>query len=177
MATHLSNWVQRHAGPGVLIFMGVSGSGKTTVATLFAQKTRAAFFEGDDFHPPENIAKMRAGIPLTDADRDAWLVKLREIVVAALAKEEFSVLTCSALKASYRALLAADDPRVKFVYLTAPRTVIETRLKNRRGHFMPPTLLDSQLATLEPPADALVCNCEQSPNQIVEELLHTLETV
>jgi gluconokinase len=158
--------------PVVLIFMGVAGSGKTTVATLFAQKTGAVFYEGDDFHPPENVAKMRAGIPLTDADRKSWLQMLRKIVVGALAKKEFSMLTCSALKAKYRDELGAGDPRVKFVHLTGPPALIEERLQNRRGHFMPPTLLASQLATLEPPADALVFSCEKSPPEIVTELLH-----
>jgi gluconokinase len=158
--------------PVVLIFMGVAGSGKTTVGKLFAEKAGAVFYEGDDFHPPENVAKMRAGIPLTDADREAWLKTLRQIVVDALAKEEFSVLTCSALKAKYRDTLAAGDPRVKFVHLTGPTHLIEERLKSRRGHFMPPTLLASQLATLEPPADALVFSCEKSPAEIVAELLH-----
>ena len=160
--------------PVVLIFMGVAGSGKTTVAKLFAQKTGAIFYEGDDFHPPANLAKMRAGIPLTDADRKSWLRKLRRIVVRALAKKEFSVLTCSALKAKYRDVLAAADWRVKFVHLTGPRTVIQERLKKRRGHFLPPKLLGSQLAILEPPADALVFSCKKTPRKIVAELIHIL---
>ena len=113
--------------PAILIFMGVAGSGKTTVATLFAKKTGAVFYEGDDFHPPENVAKMRAGIPLTDTDRKKWLLTLRKIIVRALAKKQFVVLACSALKAKYRAELAADDSRVKFVHLTGPRTLIEER--------------------------------------------------
>jgi gluconokinase len=160
--------------PVVLIFMGVAGSGKTTVAALFAKKTGAIFYEGDDFHPPENVAKMRAGIPLTDADRKIWLQTLRKIIVGALAKKEFSVLTCSALKAKYRDELAVGDARVKFVHLTGPPALIEERLQNRRGHFMPPTLLASQLATLEPPANALVFNCEKSPMEIVAELIQAL---
>src|SRR6267378_5993719 len=126
--------------PVVLIFMGVSGSGKTTVAKLFAKKTGAIFYEGDEFHPPENVTKMSAGIPLTDADREKWLQALRAIIVRALANNELSVLTCSALKAKYRKALAADDPRVKFVHLAGPPALIADRLKNRRGHFMPPAL-------------------------------------
>ena len=160
--------------PIFLIFMGVAGSGKTTVAALFAQKTGAVFYEGDDFHPPENVTKMRAGIPLTDADRGQWLQTLRKIVVNALAKREFSVLTCSALKAKYRDELAAGDARVKFVYLTGPPTLIAERLKNRCGHFMPPALLASQLATLEPPTDALVISCAQSPEAMAAKLLQIL---
>ncbi len=152
--------------------MGVAGSGKTTVGKLFAGKAGAKFYEGDDFHPPENIARMRSGIPLTDTDREKWLETLRKIIVSALAKNEFSVITCSALKAKYRDTLAAADPRVKFVQLTGPTALIEERLKTRSGHFMPPTLLASQLAILEPPADALVFNCEKSPPEIVAELLH-----
>jgi gluconokinase len=160
--------------PAVLIFMGVAGSGKTTVAKLFAKKTGAVFYEGDDFHPPENVAKMRAGIPLADADRKNWLQTLRKIVVRALAKKEFSALACSALKEKYRDQLSDGDPRVKFVHLTGPRTLIEKRLKNRRGHFMPTTLLKSQFATLEPPSDALTFNCTKSPRKIVAELVHVL---
>ena len=154
--------------------MGVAGSGKTTVARLFAQKTRATFYEGDEFHPAENVAKMRAGIPLTDADREQWLHALRKIIIAALAKNEFSVLTCSALKAKYRDELTEGDSRVKFVHLTGPAALIEERLKARRGHFMPPTLLASQLAILEPPADALTFSCEKSPEKIVAELIQAL---
>jgi len=155
--------------------MGVSGSGKTTVARLFAKKTGAIFYEGDDFHPPENVTKMSAGIPLTDADRKKWLQALRKIIVCALAKQEFSVLTCSALKAKYRDQLAADDPRVKFVHLTGPLALIAERLKSRRGHFMSPALLASQFAILEPPADALVFSCARSPKKIVAELIQALE--
>jgi gluconokinase len=161
--------------PTVLIFMGVAGSGKTTVATLFAKKTGAVFYEGDEFHPPANLAKLRAGIPLTDADRRQWLLALRKIIVRALAKNEFTVLTCSALKAKYRRTLAAGDDRVRFVHLTGPADLIAARLNNRRGHFMSPSLLASQFAILEPPADALVYSCAQSPPRIVRELLHALE--
>lgn len=154
--------------------MGVAGSGKTTVAKLFAKKTGAIFYEGDDFHPPENVTKMNAGIPLTDTDRRKWLQALRKLVVHALAEQEFSVLTCSALKAKYRDQLTADVPRVKFVHLTGSPTLIEERLKNRRGHFMPPALLASQFDILEPPADALIFSCAQPPMKIVAELIQVL---
>lgn len=154
--------------------MGVTGSGKTAVAKLFAKKTGAVFYEGDDFHPPENIAKMSAGIPLTDADRKKWLKTLRKIIVRALAKKEFSVLTCSALKQKYRDELSSGDSRVKFVFLSGSRILIAERLKKRRGHFMPPKLLESQFAILEPPSDALVFSCEKSPKKIAAELIQVL---
>jgi gluconokinase len=160
--------------PVVLIFMGVTGSGKTTVGALFAKKTGAVFVEGDDFHPPENIVKMRSGIALTDADREAWLKKLRKIVVTALAAKEFTVLTCSALKTKYRDKLAAGNAGVKFVNLIGPPPLIAERLKARSGHFMAPGLLESQLAILEPSADALFFSCEKSPQKIIEELIHHL---
>lgn len=163
--------MNNHKRPTVVIFMGVSGTGKSTVAALFAKKSGAVFYEGDDFHPPENIAKMRAGIPLTDADRAPWLRELRKIILRALVSETFSVLTCSALKASYRETLAVGDPRVVFVHLTGPRALIEERLKGRREHFLPATLLDSQLETLEPPVNALTFNCENPPETIVAKLL------
>jgi gluconokinase len=160
--------------PIILIFMGVTGSGKTTVAKLFSKRTGAVFYEGDDLHPLENIAKMRAGIPLTDADRKKWLKTLREIIIHALAKNEFSALTCSALKAKYRDELAAGDSRVKFVHLTGSRTLIAARLKNRRGHFLPPALLESQFEILEPPSDALVFSCALPPKKIVAQLIQVL---
>ena len=157
--------------------MGVSGCGKTTVAKLFAQKTGAVFYEGDDFHPPENVAKMRSGIPLTDEDRAAWLLALRKIIFYSLVKNIFAVLTCSALKAKYRAQLRADDARVQFVHLTGSREIIEARLKQRSDHFMPPTLLDSQFTILEPPTGALTLSCEKFPEEIVAELIQVLGIV
>ena len=160
--------------PIVVIFMGVSGSGKTTVAKLFAKKSGAVFYEGDDFHPPANIAKMGAGIPLTDTDRKKWLQTLRKVIVGALKEKKLSALSCSSLKAKYREFLAAGDPRVQFVHLTGPPELIETRLKNRRGHFMPAALLESQLAILEPPTDALVYSCKIPPKKIVAELVQIL---
>ncbi|MGA9778365.1 MAG: gluconokinase [Limisphaerales bacterium] len=160
--------------PLVFIFMGVSGSGKTTVGMLFAKKTGAVFFEGDEFHPPENIEKMRRGIPLTDADREKWLRTLRDIIARSLDQGTFTVIACSALKAAYRDLLQGGDPRVKFVHLTGPPALIKERLKARRNHFMPATLLDSQLATLEPPVDALSFSCEKSPDEIVNALIQAL---
>lgn len=155
--------------------MGVSGSGKTTVAKLFAKKTGAVFYEGDDFHPSANIAKMRQGIPLTDDDRAQWLRALREIIVGSLAKNELAAITCSALKEKYREHLQGGDARVRFVHLTGPPELIAGRLKQRRDHFMPPELLASQLAILEPPANALVFSCEKPPDEIVAELIQTLD--
>ncbi|MGA2542986.1 MAG: gluconokinase [Verrucomicrobiota bacterium] len=161
-------------GPLVVIFMGVAGSGKTTVASLFAKATGAAFYEGDEFHSPESVGKMRRGVPLTDADRAQWLAALRQIIVRSLAAGQFAVLTCSALKSKYRDQLQAGDPRVKFVHLTAPRPVLEERLKARHGHFLAPSLLASQLEIFEPPADALTFGCEKSPAEIVAELVGAL---
>lgn len=154
--------------------MGVSGSGKTTVAKLFAKKTSAVFYEGDEFHPPENLEKMRRGIPLTDGDREKWLRTLRGIVTRSLAEDKFTVMACSALKAAYRDLLQGSDSRVKFIYLTGPRSVLEKRLEARENHFMPPTLLDTQLATLEPPSDALTFSFEKAPEEIVIALIQAL---
>jgi gluconokinase len=160
--------------PLVLIFMGVSGSGKTTVGTLFAKRTGAIFFEGDEFHSPQNIEKMRRGVPLTDDDRADWLRTLRGIITRSLDRGALTVIACSALKAAYRDVLQGGDRRVQFVHLTGPRALLEGRLNARKNHFMPPTLLDSQLATLEPPADTLTFSCEQSPDEIVNALIQTL---
>ena len=158
--------------------MGVSGCGKSTVAKLFAGKTGAVFYEGDDFHPPANIAKMKQGIPLTDEDRASWLRALREVIVRSLAQNELAAVTCSALKAKYREQLQggqSNDRRVKFVYLEGSYELIERRMKERKGHFMPPTMLASQFADLEPPADALTFSIEKSPEEIVTELIQALE--
>jgi gluconokinase len=132
----------------VLVVMGVSGVGKTTLATLVAQRLGWPFEEGDALHPEANVAKMAAGHPLTDADRRPWLERVAGWIDERLAAGEAGVITCSALKRSYRDILRR--PGVVFVHITGPKQVTAERLAARQGHFMPPTLLDSQLATLEP---------------------------
>jgi gluconokinase len=160
--------------PLVLIFMGVAGCGKTTVASLFAKQTGAVFYEGDDFHPAENIEKMRVGRPLADEDRVNWLAALRKVIVGALARKELAALTCSALKAKYRAELQGGDAAVKFVFLTGSPELIAQRLSQRLGHFMPAALLASQFEILEPPTEALSFNIKLPPKKIVAALIGSL---
>ncbi len=151
----------------VIILMGVAGAGKTTVGKRLAEALGWRFLEGDDFHPPANVAKMAAGTALTDEDRMPWLQRLRGLVVDTLARGENAVLACSALKQSYRVMLMVDPARVRWVYLWAPREVIASRVAKRAGHFMPLSLLDSQYATLEAPADALRVDVTQGPDEVV----------
>ena len=133
-----------------LVVMGVSGSGKTTVATGVAERLGWVFAEGDDFHPHANVEKMRAGVALTDSDRWPWLASLAGWIGEREAAGQNAVLTCSALKRTYRDVLAAGHPSVRFVHVTASAETIRHRLENRRGHYMPASLLASQLDTLEP---------------------------
>lgn len=133
-----------------LVVMGVSGSGKTTVARGVADRLGWVFAEGDEFHPAANVEKMRAGEPLTDDDRRPWLRSLADWIAAREAAEQNAVLTCSALKRAYRDLLSSGHPSVQFLHITAPPAELRRRLAARRGHYMPASLLDSQLATLEP---------------------------
>ena len=141
---------------GPIIVMGVSGSGKTMFGTALAERLGVVFIEGDTLHPPENVAKMSAGTPLTDEDRWPWL----QAICRALAGKDGAVASCSALKLTYRNRLRAGLwPAARFICLAIPRPELELRMSERRGHFMPATLLDSQLATFEPPdseADALI---------------------
>jgi gluconokinase len=139
----------------IVIVMGVSGSGKSYLASHLAEVTGWPFAEGDDYHSDANKAKMAAGIPLTDADRAPWLESLHQVLLAWHTSGSPGILTCSALKESYRQQLAAGLPEARFVWLDPPRAVLMERLAHRPGHFMPPELLDSQLATLEPPAGVL----------------------
>jgi gluconokinase len=140
----------------VLVVMGVAGSGKSTVGAALAAAFGWRFVDGDDHHSPANIAKMARGEPLDDADRWPWLDELRGIIAAALEQRSGLVLACSALKARYRErLTGGGDGRVRFVHLTGTPELLRARLARRAGHFMKPGMLDSQLAALEPPADAI----------------------
>ena len=135
----------------IVLVMGVAGVGKTTIGEALATALGARFIDADDYHPPENVAKMKAGVPLDDADRQPWLRRLNEV----LRQESKAVLACSALKAVYRQKLAAGVEDFRVVYLHGTPALIRERMKTRQHRYMPAALLDSQLATLEPPADAI----------------------
>ena len=150
--------------------MGVAGSGKTTVGEKLAAALGWSFRDADDFHPPENVAKMSAGIPLNDHDRAPWLAAIRAHIDACLARGEGSVVTCSALKAAYRRVLVADPARVKLVHLTGDFALLAARIGSRQGHFMKPAMLHSQLAALEPPPDALAVDITPPPDDIVAHI-------
>jgi gluconokinase len=138
--------------PLTIVVMGVSGCGKSTVGTRLARELGATFLDADDFHPPDNVERMRAGMALTDAERAPWLDALTARLLAAGAAEEKAVLACSALKRSYRDALRRGAPALTLVHLTGSPALLAERVTARPGHYMPPTLLPSQLATLEPPA-------------------------
>jgi gluconokinase len=163
--------------PVVLVVMGVSGSGKSTVAALLAGRLGWPFEEGDALHPPANVAKMHAGHPLTDEDRAPWLAKIADWVDARLDAGESGIITCSALKRAYRALIARRGSGVVFVFLNGSRETIAARLAARQGHFMPAGLLDSQIATLEPPGPGepeIQVDVGPPPEAIAETILAAL---
>jgi gluconokinase len=146
---------------GLYVVMGVSGSGKSLIGASFARAFGVDFVEGDDFHPLENVERMTSGIPLADDDRLGWLRALAERLGEARRAGTGLVLTCSALKRSYRDLLRADAGDLQLIYLRGPRELLAERLAGRRGHFMPPSLLESQLTTLQEPSPderAWVCD-------------------
>ncbi len=136
--------------PDVVIVMGVSGSGKTTIAKGISTVMGWEFAEGDAFHSEANVEKMRSGQPLTDEDRWPWLESIGDWISAKEAAGESAVVTCSALRRVYRDLLRRDRPHVRFLHIEAPTELIQDRMEHRPGHYMPPSLLPSQLATLEP---------------------------
>lgn len=158
----------------VIVLMGVAGSGKTTVGQNLAAALGWSFRDADEFHPPENVAKMSAGIPLTDADRAPWLAAIRAHIDTCLARDAGSVVTCSALKEAYRRALVADPARVKLVHLTGDPSLLAARIGSRQGHFMKPEMLRSQLATLEPPRDALAVDVTPPPDAIVAQIRRAL---
>lgn len=163
------------AHTGRYIVMGVSGSGKSVIGAILARELGLEFVEGDTLHPPENVERMAAGIPLTDDDRRGWLLaiaaRLREAKQAGVGL----VVSCSALKRSYRDLLrSVAEAELQFVYLAGSRGLIAARLAQRRGHFMPPSLLDSQFAILEEPSPderAWVCDIRETPDTIIADLV------
>lgn len=163
--------------PAVLIVMGVSGSGKTTIGTMLAERLGWPYKDGDDFHPQSNIDKMHAGHPLTDEDRWPWLRAIAAHIDELRAKGEHAVITCSALKRSYRDILIGDRPDVRLVYLDGDKELIKRRLATRHGHFMPPELLDSQFATLEVPGPnerPIVASIAPKPEAIVDAIVASL---
>ncbi len=158
----------------IIILMGVSGSGKTTIGLLLAQRLGWAFYDGDDFHPPANVEKMRSGVPLTDSDRESWLATLQQLIDDLLKNGRSAVLACSALKQSYRTRLQRHPEDVRFVYLKGDYALLHQRLTTRHEHFMPAGLLASQFATLEEPQEGLIIDIAQSPEAIINAITATL---
>lgn len=152
----------------IIVLIGVSGSGKSTVGKRLARDLGCQFYEGDDYHPQANKDKMRAGIPLTDEDRWPWLAAIRDLMSEILAQKKDAVVACSALRQAYRDCLRLDG--VQFVYLKGDYDLICERLENRRTHFFDPALLESQFETLEEPRGALAVDIAQTPAAIVREI-------
>ncbi len=153
-----------------VLLMGVSGSGKTTVGSRLAHELGWTFIEGDSLHPPENIAKMSRGEPLTDSDRRPWLDRLRAVIDRMMAREEPAVMAASVLKQAYRTRLGVVRDAVQLVYLRGSQAVVQRRLAQRKGHFMPPALLASQFEALEEPSNALILDIRESPASLVAEI-------
>lgn len=158
----------------VVVVMGVAGSGKTTIGRALAAELGWEFYDADDFHPPSNVGKMARGVPLGDEDRRPWLESLRAAVRGLLERGESAVLACSALRESYRERLLVDE-RVKLVYLKGDRELIRRRLAERRGHFMSPDLLDSQLAALEEPTPETHFDINAGPAELVGAIRRRLD--
>ena len=166
--------------PAVLVVMGVSGSGKTTIAALLAGQLGWEFEDADDFHPPANVAKMHGGTPLTDEDRWPWLHTIAAWIDATRSTGRHGVLACSALKRSYRDILVGDRPDVRLVYLQGSKALIAARQAARLNHYMPASLVDSQFAVLEEPGPderPLIASVEPCPQEIVRGIVAQLEGV
>jgi gluconokinase len=162
----------------IAVMMGVSGSGKTTIAAKLAERLGWQMLEGDKLHPPANVAKMSAGTPLDDADRWPWLRAIAAAIDAWRAEGVSGVAACSALKRAYRDILIGSRPDVVLVYLQGSHELISARMAARKGHFMPPGLLDSQFATLEEPGDSerpLVVSVAPPPDAIVDAIIKQLK--
>jgi len=158
----------------IVIVMGVSGAGKSTVGAILADALGWDFVDADSFHPRSNLLKMRRRIALTEKDRAPWLASIRVQVQRWLTEYRSVVLACSALRASHRRLLMVDPTRMRLVYLKGSVDVLQARLSNRPRHFMPPELLDSQLAILEEPSEAIIVDINQPPDAIVRQVREAL---
>ncbi len=161
--------------PTVLILMGVMGSGKTTIGKMLSERLGWPFYDGDDFHPRENVEKMRAGIPLNDDDRRVWLEELHLMVEGWLAKGQSTLLACSALKKMYRDILGVDQKRVETVYLKGSFELLSDRIERRRHPYMNKGLLGSQFKTLEEPKEGMIIDVSGTPEETVEEIARILE--
>lgn len=158
------------------VVMGVSGCGKSAVGIALAKALDVPFVEGDQYHSPENVAKMASGTPLTDGDRVHWLAQLQGQIRAAVESGQGIVLSCSALKRRYRDLLRQADPNLRFAHLSGSKELIAERMAARKGHYMPLSLLDSQLAALEPLQDdeaGIVLDIAQAPEELVRQILQS----
>lgn len=153
----------------VIILMGVSGSGKTTIGQLLSKDFNVPFFDGDQFHPHSNIAKMSQGKPLTDEDREPWLQALNKIILEHSTKKG-AIIACSALKQKYRDKLTEGCNNARFFYLKGEKDLILTRMRSRTDHFMPSSLLDSQFAALEEPDDAFIVPIMKTPAEVCERI-------
>ena len=150
--------------------MGVAGSGKTSVGRALADALRWPFFDADDFHPPENVARMSGGVPLSDAHREPWLSELRALLLRVQVERGHAVLACSALKGEFRERLRAGVDDVRYAYLRADSNLIASRLRAREGHFMPADLLESQFDALEEPQHALVLDASVPVDELVARI-------
>ena len=164
----------RDVNPKALILMGVSGCGKTAVGERLSQILSWPFFDGDDFHPKENIKKMAAGIPLDDVDRAPWLRILHDLIAENLSSGKSLLLACSALKQSYRDQLTVDNSGAVFVHLKGDFDLILGRMQARQGHYMKAKMLRSQFETLEEPTDALTVDIGRNLDRITEEIITQL---
>ena len=161
-------------GKNVLVIMGVSGCGKTEIGKLLAKELGHPFFDGDNFHPKANIEKMSSGQPLNDKDRRDWLIKLNQLALKH--RHTGAIIACSALKKNYRSLLRAGMGNcMAFVYLEGSFELIQSRLQQRKGHFMPSNLLQSQFDALEPPTKEIKVSVEDKPVKIIKEILKQLK--
>ncbi len=155
--------------------MGVAGTGKTTIGRMLSERLGWQFYDGDDYHPKENVEKMKKGIPLTDDDRWPWLRAIEQLINSRLSDNQKSIIACSALKREYREYLKQDKEDIVFVYLKGDEKILRERISSRHGHFAGVDLLESQLDTIEEPHNVLTVDISRKPEEITDYLIERLE--